>query len=165
MKRSIDWAAGNESIGGSVIGYPTAFGSPVYDVRRLQIATRVVLPENGTITQIGAFVGGAAADCRYAVYSDVAGEPDTLLAESATFSTVAAYDWQTTPLPSTPLTAGTYWLALSFASNSQTYFLETGGQLRYREHWATNNDYLPNWGPSDDSFVANVSIYAAYIPD
>ncbi|NNM24962.1 MAG: hypothetical protein HKO59_03060 [Phycisphaerales bacterium] len=164
-KRSIDWAAGNESLGGSTFGYVDAFPTNVTNVRRLQVATQVTLAEAGTVTEVGAFIGGFADNCRFAIYSDLAGEPDTLLAETAAFAIESAYDWQSAALPPTHLTPGTYWLALAFAATTQGFFVDSGGELRYRNHWAEKNGFLPSWGASDDTFGVKMSIYAAYVTD
>ena len=147
-------------------GFDTIFPSSQDNVRRKQIATQVTLAEDGTATSVTAYVGGRVRDVRYAIYTDVAGEPDALLAETARVNSTVAMDWLTIDLPDTPLTAGTYWLALSFDHRDQIYHYENGGQTRYNNNRATNaGGYDANWGSSTASYTRNISIYATYTPD
>ncbi len=158
----------SEGAGGA--GAPTNFGfETIFDqtqssVRRKQIATQVSLPEDGTITSISAYVGGANKIVRYAIYTDETGEPGTLLAESDNLVTPSGMSWFTIDVPATALTAGTYWLALSFEDNNHQYTYQTGGQTRYNNNRATTNGYTSSWGSSSATYSRTISIYGTYTP-
>ena len=79
--------------------------------------------------------------------------------------TTTAMQWLTIDLPDTALTAGTYWLALSFQDGNQKYHYESGGQTRYNNNRATDNGYTANWGASTAGYTRNISIYGTYTPD
>ena len=65
----------------------------------------------------------------------------------------------------TVLTAGTYWLALSFENGNARYYYEsTGGQTRYVVKDAAKNGYLSNWGTSTATYPRKISIYGTYTP-
>ena len=126
----------------------------------------MALPEDGTATSITAYVGGKNdRNVRYAIYTDVAGEPGALLAQTPNALTTAAMDWLTIDLPDTALAAGTYWLALSFHDTSHKYHYESGGQTRYNNNRATDNGYTANWGSPSADYTRNISIYATYTPN
>ena len=145
-------------------GFDTAFATPVSGVRRIQIATQVTLPQDGTVESITAYVY-RTFDVRYSVYDDAGGEPGNLIVESGTASPPASGpDWLTLSVTPTALTAGTYWLALAFVHNQQRYYQESGGETRYRNADAVTDGYLSTWGVSDNSFTIKVSIYATYTP-
>lgn len=172
MQRAIEWGAAVPPVGGggggggntANFGYETVFDSAQSGVRRKQIATQVVLPENGTIFSITAYVGGRARPIRFALYSDNAGEPDQLLVESQTNTSGNAMAWLSLDVPETYLTAGVYWLALSFDDSAQQYVFTTGGQARYRNHRATVNGFTSPFG-AEQSLPRNISIYGTYTPE
>jgi len=164
MHRAITWAATSDGAGSDVLGYDEVFGTPVSNVRRVQVATQALLAVNGTVSEMTAYVGGAKKDCRVAIYSDAGDEPDTLLVESGTFKTTDADGWITVPLPATALAAGRYWIALAMSNVDQRYHSGAGGRTRYVNHDAVANGFLASWGTSDDNFVIRVSIYATCTP-
>ena len=150
-------------------GIETILANSQDHVRRLQIATPVTVAEDMTATAITAYVGGKMGkEIRYAIYTDTAGEPDTLVAETAVAGQLTdAMAWFTIPLPSTSITAGTYWLALSFKDDAQQYQYTTGaGKVRYKDHEAAKegNHYLATWGVSDSAYVRQISIYVSADP-
>ena len=169
MRRSIDWAMGNgpDGVPNYIrnFGFQELFATPVSNVRRVQFATRVTLREAGVLRSISAYVGGASDDIRFAIYSDIAGEPGVLLAESPMGETQSAMHWLTLNLPETSLSPGAYWLALSFESNSQTWLTgSSGGQSRMTTGRAARNGFSSSWGTSTASSTGPKSIYATYMP-
>ncbi len=71
------------------------------DTRDKQRAFQVTMPEAGTVTSITAWAlryAGVGA-VRYALYTDIAGEPGNLIAETPIGSAPLAWDWVTLPLP------------------------------------------------------------------
>lgn len=134
-----------------------------------QVAMQAILPEDGTVTSITAYLKGPPPEpIRYAIYSDTAGEPDTLIVESATDEVGSTtYHWHTVGITPTHLTAGTYWLAVAFSHDS-TYCVQSGtgaGQLRFKSHDAVANGFINNWAGSDDSNTRQISIYGTYVAD
>ncbi len=162
------WVVGNGVVMSSdTFGNGTAFGNKVKDLQDTQVATQVTLPQNGTVTSISAYLGSSdeANDTRFAIYTDVAGEPDTLIVQTETVRgpDSTADVWVTLNLPPTALTAGTYWLALAFEDKDQEYFFDSeGGETRHRVNDAVNLGYLATWGTSSTSNNRKVSIYASY---
>ena len=73
--------------------------------------------------------------------------------------------WKTIAVTPTPLTAGTYWLALSFSANTQDYYYEsTGGNTRHKLHPAVANGFISVWPGSTTPYPYKVSIYGTYTP-
>lgn len=170
MRRAIEWAAGaGESGGGggpTNFGYETQFANTTGGVNSVQIGTQVVLTEDGTLNSITAYIypGGGGKDYRFAIYSDNAGEPGNLLVES-TVDNQSGTGWKTITVAPTPLTAGTYWLALAFKHGSQTYYHEnTGGNTRHKLHNAVGNGFISTWPGSTTPYPYKVSIYGTYTP-
>jgi hypothetical protein len=168
MRRAIEWAAGaGDGSGGPVdtnFGYETQFADSEKSVHGYQVATKVTLSEDGTLKSITAYINGKNNLSRAAVYTDSGGEPGTLVVESAA-ENEAATTWHAFTVPDTPLTAGTYWLAVSFTDKIQAYFYEaTGGQTRHVANDAVANGFLSNWGASSGSYPYQVSIYGTYTP-
>lgn len=145
------------------LGFDTVFGSFQGGVRDLQIATQVTLNVDGTLTDITAYIKGGGSDVRYAVYSNLAGDPDALIVETAVANAPATTDWFTITVPATPLTAGTYWLALSLDANAQRYYYDgAGGQNRENANAAVTNGYTATWGAATASNSRRVAIYASF---
>lgn len=92
------------------------------------------------------------------------GEPGALQVESSNILTQTSMSWVTGDVPATALTAGTYWLALSFDDNLQQYTYQYGGQTRYSNNRATQSGFTPSWGSSTSSCAREISIYATYAP-
>lgn len=148
-------------------GYETAFASEERRVDGKQIATQVTLSGPGTLTGISAYVRGSTSKLlRYAMYTDSGGEPGTLIVETANDAVgSSSYHWHTISTAPTALTAGTYWLALSFEHQNMYYKYSTsGGATRYNNNDAVGGGYSASWGSSSDSNSAQVSIYATYTP-
>ena len=145
-------------------GFETIFGSTQGSVSKKQIATQVVLAEAGTVTSITAYIDGGDKNARYAIYRDNNGEPDVLLAETNKERMSPGWAWQTLDLPATALTAGTYWLALTFKDNAQEYCYDAvGGQTRTIANDAERRGYKNPWGASSSSSTRKVSIFATVL--
>ena len=133
----------------------------------VQYATQTVLPEDGTVTSISAYVTGASAPKKlcYALYTDSSGEPGTLIIESVAEAIgVTTYHWHEISITPTELSAGTYWLALAFEFKNM-YVKQSapgGGQTRHKNNDAVANGFLSSWGTSDASNTRRLSIYATY---
>jgi hypothetical protein len=93
------------------------------------------------------------------------GEPGSLIVESAV-ENKALTDWHTFTVPDTPLTAGVYWLAVSFSDRNQQYFYQdSGGQTRHVSNDAVTNGFLSDWGTSSASYPYQISIHGTYTPN
>ena len=161
------WVVGN---GGSAdpVGFSTIFGSTQGAVANKQVATQVTVAQAGIIDSITAYVDGptGAKKVRYAIYTDSAGEPDTLIAETAFVTRSGAAAWLTIDLPPTSITSGTYWLALGFNVTTLDYYYDaTGGQTRHSDNNAIQNGYTATWGVSTTTNTRRVSIYATIHTD
>jgi hypothetical protein len=132
-----------------------------------QYATQMVLPEDGTVTSISAYVMGTSTPKKlcYALYTDSSGEPGTLIVESVAEAIgVTTYHWHEISITPTELSAGTYWLALAFEFKNM-YVKQSapgGGQTRHKNNDAVANGFLSSWGASDASNTRCLSIYATY---
>ena len=105
------------------IGFDTVFGSSQSCLPDMQLATQITVSASGGVNSITAYVGGDNKGLRYALYSDSAGEPGSLLAETKRKKSGNAMGWVTIDLPTTSLTPGTYWLALAFKDLDQEFVL------------------------------------------
>jgi hypothetical protein len=166
MKRAIEWAAGaNLPVPDPTFGYDTIFASARKSVHGVQVATQVTLSEDGTLKSITAYVNGRDTLVRAAIYTDSGGEPGTLIVQSDA-EAKGVLDWYTFTVADTPLTAGTYWLAVAFSDRQQQYFYNpSGGQVRHVAHDAVTNGFLGTWGVSSESNPYQVSIYGTYTTD
>lgn len=171
MQKAVEWAAGAGEGGGGgsgVFGYDTEFPTEVTDLVPKQIATQAVMPVDGDVTRIWGYVKGKNNKrVRYAIYTDAGGEPGSLIVQSTKEKTNDGTYWMSIDIPATTLTAGTYWLALSFDHSAMGYQHDSGaaGQTRYRNWNGCSDGYLSNWGTSDDSFTVKVAIYGEYTPN
>jgi len=139
------------------------------NIKNIQVATQVTIDEDATVTSISAYVKGSTVKLlRYAIYTDNAGEPDSLIVESASEAIGSnAYHWHQTNITPSELTAGTYWLALSFAHNTM-YVVQSdagSGQVRYNTNDAVNDGFSSSWGTSSESNTRRFSMYATYLTD
>ncbi len=120
MQRSIEWAAGLGSGGGRTRSRrQLRLRDAVcqHAGQRLEASrsgTQVTLAKDGTLNSITAYIENRHGKVRYAIYSDSGGEPGSLIVETDVQTSEWQDDWKTISVPPTPLTAGTYWLALSF---------------------------------------------------
>jgi hypothetical protein len=168
MRRAIEWAAGAGDDGGgpAIFGYDTQFANTTSGVNGVQVGTQVVLPEDGTLESIAAYInpGGGGKDYRYAIYTDNAGEPGNLIVETAV-DNQGGTGWKTIPVTPTPLTAATYWLALSFSHGTQAYYhTDSGGNTRHKLHNAVQNGFISVWPGATTPYPYQVSIYGTYTP-
>jgi hypothetical protein len=133
------------------------------------VATQVTLAQNGTITSITGYVKGPPPKLvRYALYTDVAGEPGTRIVQSATATDGGnSYSWITIPVPATAVTAGTYWLAATFEQSNQYYANNgtSGGKVRWKTYDAITNGFLSSWGSSTLTLNnQSANLYATITP-
>lgn len=128
-----------------------------------QVATQVTLPEDCTLLGLTAYVGGTQGDMRYAIYSDNAGQPGTLLAESEKEQSSDPMQWVAIEMPGTALTAGTYWLALSLDDVGQSFGFEpTGGTTYYAPRDAADIGFSSSWSGTEATTSERISIFGTY---
>ncbi|MCH8344857.1 MAG: hypothetical protein IH983_12835 [Planctomycetes bacterium] len=155
------WVVDNGGTTGPV-GFDTVFASTQGAVHLKQIATQITVAQAGIVDSITAYqAGGNNKKVKYAIYTDSAGEPDALVAETAVGTRSSAAAWFTIDLPVTSLTAGTYWLVLAFNSTTEEYYYDgAGGQTRYSDDDAISNGYTATWGVTTTTNTRRISIYA-----
>lgn len=169
MRRAIEWASGLGADGGPIplanFGYETQFATNVPESAKVQIATQVVLPENGTLESITAYLTGVnGKKYGFALYSDAGGEPGNLIVQSGT-GNGGGTGWKTLSVTATPLNANTFWLALCLEHASHHHFREnSGGQIRVKFNDAIKYGFTESWGSSNGSYPYKVSIYGTYTP-
>lgn len=155
------WASGL-----ATFGYESIFSSARSNQRK-QIATKVTLPESGTLNSITAHLKTiSAGDYRFAIYShtDFKNRPGLLLAQTGNGSDMVN-GWVTLPTPAVPLTAGNYWLALSYDEKTCVHREQAGGETEINSTRATKSGYDLIWGNPSSSENVKVSIYANYTPN
>ncbi len=121
--------------------------------------TQATLNKDATITEIVAYIRGPIGEAvRFGIYSDSGGEPGTKIVETELDKlTVSTAHWHTIDITPTDLSAGTYWLAISFSNTSMYYYYTSGGQTR---HKYSDTPALPSsWGVSDFYPTWTFSIY------
>ena len=156
------------TIGEESFGFTQEFDSAQDKVEKKQIATQVTLAEAATVTSMSAYINGPPPKLvRYAIYADGAGEPGTLIVQSANqVISDNTFHWETIDIPDTHLTVGAYWLALAFEHSNMEYaYVGSGGETRYNNHDAVASGYNSPWGVSTTISPQRIAIYASMIPD
>ena len=157
--------------GGGDVGWQGFSNYTTSDTRDKQRAFQVTMPENGTVTSITAWAlryAGVGA-VRYAIYSDIAGEPGNLIAQTPIGSAPLSWGWVTLPLPPTPITAGTYWLAYTCDNDARFKHISDVSnptpattQWRGLTYSALTNGFIWSWGASSIGFIRTNQIYFSY---
>lgn len=169
MKRSIEWASGLGSDGPQPpanFGYESIFTVNLSDYSKGMIATQVTLAEDGELSSITAHLDGKnGKKYEFAIYTDAGGEPGSFLINSNSGND-SGTGWKEQPVVATPLTAGTYWLAMSMEHSDHNFYSDpTGGQTRIKvDHDAIKNGWPSTWPGSTFSNTWKISIYGTYIP-
>ena len=168
MKQSVEWATGMgaDPILTENFGYETLLVNTDSQLKK-QHGTRVSLPERGIVKKISAYIGGSSDDVRFAIYSDIAGEPGALLVQSNVVKTSASMAWISSSIPDTTLNAGNYWLCFCHSKATQNFACISSypnGQTRLKNNDAIGNKFLTNWGSSNSTTTGALSIYATYFP-
>lgn len=141
----------------------TAPGGSNYDLTGTYLeASKYTLPIDATVREIYLrVVSATGGNIRAAVYTDAAGAPGTLIAQSA--EVAAQNGWNRLDITDTPLNAGTYWLALQNSTGATIgYAAGTAGDEYYRNF---------SYAAFPASFGAGTSsnwqwdIYVVYCPD
>ena len=169
LKRSLAWVADGGSAGyfGSDTT-PDGSYTIVGGVIQTQIALRVTLAEAGTLTSISVYLNGVPPkEVRYALYTDLAGEPDQLVVESIARETdVNAFKWVTINMPATVLAAGDYWIAFALNHSNMEFKKKDGGSMiRYKNYDPIPSGYLSAWGASDFSANWQIGAFGVFVPD
>lgn len=127
-------------------------------------ACRYTCPENSVLTKISAYIAlyNAGYYVKAAVYSDLNGSPNSLLAESEPVAVGTALNWYDFLMPSINIPANTpVWLCL-LANNAMSIYYDAGDVGQYK---ARNTAYptFPNpFGTPQESYAWAQSIYAEY---
>lgn len=157
---------GNRWITSGTFGYTTLF--PNFSVSNSQyVLVKASLPVDATARSICVYLkygsGPSNTKVRCAIYAaNGLGQPSTRLAQTAAF-TISGTNWYTFDLPSTMLTAGDYYLAVSYPSSrySIAYTLSGGPTLVAAGDATTSAGFPATW-TSGTSYNASFSIYCNY---
>ncbi len=126
----------------------------------------VTATEDGTAISMSVYIANAEAGSQYslAIYSDAAGSPGTLIANTAN-QTISSTGWYTAPLAAN-LTAGTtYWLTYNTTSvNSGKNVLSyTDGTGTYKWHLQTFGTWPASFGTVNGTATGVIpSLYVTY---
>ena len=129
---------------------------------------KFTMTDNGYVTKISVYENGKFGvdfiQSRASIYSDNAGAPDALLAQSSDITVSGTAGWNDYTI-STSLTVGTYWLGIvdKSAGSDIIYYFDAGSTNQRAEDQLTgdayNNPCTPEgWGYADEK----ASIYATY---
>ena len=123
----------------------------------LLLAQQATLGQTATLQSLSFYVTAASGRLRLAVYNNVGGQPQTLLAQTAEFTPIVGWNTQNVVTP-TQLSAGTYWLAyLPESSNLHFRVTNTGTARWYSYPYGT----LPTtFSSSFQSGITHWSFYA-----
>jgi len=151
-------------VAGGDLGFDTVFADGENMWNGEQVAMRVLLPADATVTSMTVYLqAGPPSDTelRYAVYSDSGAEPDALIVQSAVDTKGAGNVWKTIDLPDTLLAAGHYWLAVTTDHLATRYrYDESCGEVRHVIHNAVAGGFRAAWGASTASYNRRVSMFA-----
>ena len=141
-------------------GNTTQHNNKEKNVQQIQIASPVTIGQAMSVTSLTAYISKKDKKVRYAIYTDSSGEPGTLLAETEQVKMTESNGWLEIPLDApVAVSAGTYWLALSFEDKDQEYYYDTTGSMRHRTYNAYGNGFLASWGTSDASYTRLLDMY------
>lgn len=110
------------------------------------LGSPLTLVTSMTVTDLGLIGKSATGNVRMALYSDLRGEPYTLLLESSTAPVLVGVE--ELPVPSTPLLPGDYWIMGIFdvTASIGIDYGDAGAVVMYRSH--SFSDPLPSpFGP------------------
>ncbi|HRU39550.1 MAG TPA: hypothetical protein P5511_06705, partial [Candidatus Goldiibacteriota bacterium] len=116
---------------------PGIFGSNTtgtynYDVSGYFNSSRFELAEDAVASAINVNIGSTNGTARamVAIYTNSVNRPDALVVEAGPYTVAAG--WNNIAIPATPLTAGSYWLAIQFEPGAQLNFgYVPGGTTEY----------------------------------
>jgi len=127
------------------------------------LAGRAVCPSAGTVTQMSWFgYLGANGNMKVGIYSDDAGTPDDLLAESDAAAVTTVEGWWNFPVSLAVTAATTYWLAwMSDKTMHQTIKADVAGYA-----YDSDSTYPTFETPFPEEGILNwlAAIYATYTP-
>ncbi|CAK9027570.1 Uncharacterized protein SCF082_LOCUS17981 [Durusdinium trenchii] len=153
----------------SIFGYDTQFLLTETE-RRRQVGTRATLTEDGTVQALTVYLSfpfGGNSDFTMAIYSvNTNDNPKDLIVHTA-LSNASSAGWYTLPVAPTVLTAGEYYLAVSYKSSYcyHHYDILGGGETHVSVNDASKkNQWQSSWN-SISQTTKRLSIYATYEPN
>jgi len=100
------------------------------------IASPITLPECN-VQSIGVnWAATGPCDIRVALYSAGTGKPASLKVESATTAATSSIGWQDITVTETPVSSGTYWIALQVSTMKQLYYA-SGSRSFYQKSYGS----------------------------
>jgi hypothetical protein len=132
----------------ALYGLPVEFPGSVSHSPNHLLGSRIAVPQASTLTHIGIIVKGEGAQVKVGIYTEVAGEPGTLIASTA--ATPLVLGRMELPVPSTDLPAGNYWfMAVYDVAGQVGYAFDEAAVSKYVVHQFA--DPLPTTFPSATS--------------
>jgi len=117
------------------------------------LASYYTLAQNATIISMSFYVNTAVGDVRLGIYSDLGGIPDTLKAQTTSFTPLVG--WNTIPVTvAANLTAGNYWLAFMVQSNGIHFPTNSSGGVS-KSYGVPFADFPGLWDSSSNSTASN----------
>ena len=137
-----------------LFGYETGTVTSYFPNRLLM--TRYEMQVPGVVMSLAAriSINGANTMLRLALYSDNAGVPGTLLAESHPVTTTSN-GWNTLDIPDQNLPAGHYWIAAMIAG--------TADYIQATNAGGTSREIVHAFTPFPETFVGNASSYLFHL--
>jgi|GEM_PF-4629386 len=140
------------------IGFPTEYAGSMTNLDQRVYAVPIQLTEVGTLRSIAAFTQGNEQNAiRYAVYADTSSQPGNLIAQtSADALGTLNWHWHAIATPAIALSAGTYWIAISVETPTQSLVSQSGGTAYWYSGNATTSGFSPHWNSAqydNDSFA------------
>ena len=136
-----------------------------YQMSKIWEATPVTLATNAELLELSAYVNGLSMPMRLGIYTDNAGKPGNLLTQTGPLT--GGLGWLTGPVPTTKLTPGKYWLAISSSNDTQEFFYLTTPSYSTSEIWSQSfgTGFPATWGtPKVTWSQTQLLMYGAYIP-
>ena len=141
-------------------------GGYAYILSDYKDATRFQLTEQGTLQSLSVYFESSSFAAKVAIYSDSAGRPSDLLAQSGS-KYISATGWQAFSMPQITLSTGYYWLSIvSDDANAQVSITYSGLSMQHCVGFSFgyNYEFAGSFGSVMWYGSASVSMYATYVP-
>jgi len=113
------------------------------------LGSKITVTQDIVLTHVGIIFRTTNYNAQVGVYSDVAGNPDTLLADTGTFAVTAIGPVETPVQSQVSLPAGNYWFMAVYSSTASTGKSDLGDSYKYTAH--SFGMPLPSpFGPTSD---------------
>lgn len=156
------YASGKDSSGTVHIGLDAVGSLEDTPSTNFFVSTRVTLSQNVTVNQLNLYIVSASGKARLGIYTDNAGSPGTLLAQTGEITLING--WNAGRIMDTNLTSGAnYWLVYELSRTGPHTYYNPTGVTKYGPY---TYGVLPSTAPSTPtSPTTTYSFYANYVND